>query len=561
MDIDKLKDFFLGKDKEEKMAPADSFRPRYGLTESPDDIQVKKMLSLCKELDIPMLNLSNYSVPTGIMETFPEETARTHKVIPVAKFGNILTLAVSDPFDIVAVDSIKAISKLDIQLVLSTPSQISKSIEDYYGRINLEKAVVGEEVSGAERVKLKSALEQEKVNIKETTELSQKTQIVGIVNDMLAQALKERASDIHIEPYPDTLRVRYRIDGVLQEKKSLVKKRDEQAIIARLKILAKLDITQRRLPQDGRISLRLDSRDIDLRVSVLPLVTGEKMVLRILEKGSLQLDLERLGFSTYAFEAFKKASIKPHGMILLTGPTGSGKSTTLYALLNRLNNNEKNLITIEDPVEYHMKGITQIQVKSEIGLTFANILRAVLRQNPDVVMVGEIRDFETVDIAIKAALTGHLILSTLHTNDSPSAIVRLMNMGVEPFLIASTVTLIAAQRLCRKVCPECKEPHQVSVASLVGLPADFKETKATFYRGKGCKHCNNTGYFGRVAVVEALLIDDTLRQKILKKASLAEIREYAHRQGMKTLREDALEKCLAGEIPLEEVLRVTPETR
>ncbi len=271
------------------------------------------------------------------------------------------------------------------------------------------------------------------------------------------------------------------------------------------------------------------------------------------------MNLERLGFSAYPLEAFRKSALRPFGMILITGPTGSGKSTTLYAILNQLNNPGKHLITIEDPVEYQMKGITQIQVRSDIGLSFADVLRAVLRQSPDVVMVGEIRDFETVDIAIKAALTGHLILSTLHTNDAPSAIVRLMNMGVEPLLIASTLTLIAAQRLCRKICPDCKESYEASVTHLVGLPVDYKDTKAVFYRGKGCPRCGNTGYFGRVAVVEALLLDDKLREMIIKRATLTDITDYARKQGMKTLREDAIAKCLAGDISLEEALRITPE--
>ncbi len=524
-----------------------------------EDVEINKILSFSKELDIPLLNLSNYKITPEVIRTVPEQIARTYKIIPVAKFGDMLTLAISDPFDIVAVDSIKAVSKSDIQLVLSTPLEITKGIEEYYGEFDIERTIAEKKISPEEKIKLETISGQEKTDISEIAELSQSTEIIEMVNNILAGAVKQRASDIHIEPYPDTLRIRYRIDGVLQEIKSAAEKKDEPALIARLKIMSRLDITQRRLPQDGRISLVLDGRDIDLRVSILPLATGEKMVLRILEKGGLQVDLEKLGFSTYAFESFQKASQKPHGMILLTGPTGSGKSTTLYALLNRLNNSEKNLITIEDPVEYQMKGITQIQVKPEIGLTFASILRAVLRQNPDVVMVGEIRDFETVDIAIKAALTGHLILSTLHTNDAPSAIVRMMNMGVEPFLISSTLTLIAAQRLCRKVCPKCKEPQQVSLANIGGLPADFKETKATFYRGKGCAYCNNTGYFGRVAAVEALLLDDHLRELILKRASLVKIYEYAHRQGMKTLREDAIEKALNGEVSLEEVLRVTPE--
>jgi len=524
-----------------------------------EDADINKVLSFCRELDIPPINLSKYKIPLEVIKTIPEEIARTYNVIPLARFGDVLTVAISDPFDILLVDSIKAISKSEVQLVLCAHSQIAKSIEDYYGEFNLAKAVAEQGTAAEENIKVETIFGQEKIDIKEITELSQSKQIIEMVNGLLAEAIKQRASDIHIEPYPDALRIRYRVDGILQERKPIVEKKNELAIIARIKIISTLDITQRRLPQDGRVSLKLESRDIDLRVSIIPLATGEKVVLRILEKGSLQLDLERLGFSSSTLEIYKKASLKPFGMILLTGPTGSGKSTTLYAILNRLNNTEKNLITIEDPVEYQIKGITQIQSKPEIGLGFANILRAALRQNPDVVMVGEIRDFETVDIAIKAALTGHLILSTLHTNDAPSAIIRLGNMGVEPFLIASTLTLIAAQRLCRKVCPNCKEPYELPVANIKGFPVDFKETKATFYRGRGCTHCSDTGYFGRVAVVEALLISEDLRHMILRRESLDKIREYAHSQGMKTLREDAIEKCLNAEISLEEALRVTPE--
>jgi len=526
---------------------------------SGENKEIEKMLSISKELDIPLLNLSKYKIGMGVIGLIPERIARTYNVIPVAKLGNVFTLAVSDPFNIVAIDNIKNISKLDIQLVLSASSQISRAIDEYQSIFNLENISAEQKAFAAGGIKVEAVRSKEEVDIKEITELSQRTQIIEVVNGMLAEALRLRASDIHIEPYPDTLRVRYRVDGVLQEKESVIDKKYLAAITSRIKIISKLDITQRRLPQDGRISIKLDSRDVDVRVSVLPLVTGEKIVLRILEKGGLQIDLEKLGFSVFALEAFKKVLLKPHGMILITGPTGSGKSTTLYAILTRLNNTERHLITIEDPVEYQIKEVTQIQVKPEIGLNFANILRAILRQSPDIVMVGEIRDFETVDIAIKAALTGHLILSTLHTNDAPSAIIRLMNMGVEPFLISSTINLIAAQRLCRKVCPKCKESYEVAVANLSGLPQDFKETKATFYRGRGCEYCNNMGYFGRVAVVEALVIDDTLRHMILEKASLTKIREYARKQGMRTLREDAIEKCLSGDISLEEALRVTPE--
>lgn len=555
--MDNLKKFFWGKREKKKTSPTGLS----DLTTSTEALQIKNMLSVCRELEIPPLNLNKYKIGLDVIKLIPESLTRTYKLLPLAKLGNVLTVAISDPFDIVAIDNIKAITKLEIHLVLATALQLSRAIDEYYSAFNLENILVEQKAFAEAGIKVETVgiEEKGKIDIREITELSQKTQIIEIVNNILVEALNQRASDIHIEPYPDTLRIRYRIDGILQERTPVVDKKLQDAIIARLKIISKLDITQRRLPQDGRISLSVASRDVDLRVSILPLVTGEKVVLRILEKGSLQIDLEKLGFSHYALEAFKKAALKPHGMILITGPTGSGKSTSLYAILSRLNNTEKHLITIEDPVEYQMKGVTQIQVKQEIGLSFASILRSTLRQSPDIVMVGEIRDFETVDIAIKAALTGHLILSTLHTNDAPSAIVRLMNMEVEPFLIASTLTLIAAQRLCRRICPKCKESYEDSVANLSGLPKDFKETKAFLYRGKGCQYCNNSGYFGRVAIVEALIIDEKLRQLILERATLTKIREYARSQGMKTLREDAIEKCLAGEIPLAEALRVTTE--
>lgn len=548
MDIDNFEDTFKDKDNFPPVpAKTDSNTAKYAYLTT-EEREINKMVSLCKELDIAPLNLDKYKIPSEILWFVPEDIVRAHNVMPVAQFGLVLTLAVSDPFDIVAFDTIADYNKLNIQLVLTVPSQINRAIEENFSSKEPEKTelFLDEPRKGA-------------VDLKEITELSHKAQIVDIVNNILIEGLNSRASDVHIESFPGTLRVRYRIDGVLQERKTAIDKNDERAIIARLKIMSKLDITQRRLPQDGRISLTLNSREIDLRVSILPTSAGEKVVLRVLEKGSLQVNLEKLGFSAYAFEAFKKVSSRPHGMMIITGPTGSGKSTTLYAILNRLNNSEKNIITIEDPVEYQMKNITQIQVKSDIGLTFANILRAVLRQNPDIVMVGEMRDFETADIAIKSALTGHLMLSTLHTNDAPTAIVRLMNMGIEAFLIATTMTLIAAQRLCRKICPKCKEGTETSVAKLSGLPKDFTADKAILYRGKGCESCNFTGYFGRVAVVEALIIDDHIRDLIIKKATLTAIREYARSQGMRTLREDAVEKCLAGDISLEEVLRVTPE--
>ncbi|MFH1397546.1 MAG: GspE/PulE family protein [Candidatus Omnitrophota bacterium] len=526
-----------------------------------DEIQLEKIIQLQKKFNFQILDLAKYSIPSELFWFIPEEMARIYKLIPVARLGQILTLAMSNPFDISAIDTVKQVSGFEVDIILSTLTQIDTAIDEYYSKIKFTTSVEinEDDLLKQETYKEAEPQKQSEEEIKELEEISKGKEIISMVNKIITQAVRRRASDIHIEPYLQVLRIRYRIDGVLHECKPEIEKKYEAALTARFKIMSRLDITQRRLPQDGRISLKIEGRDIDLRVSVLPLSTGEKIVLRILEKGELKIDLEKLGFSEFGLEAFKKSIKRPNGMIIITGPTGSGKSTTLYALLSQLNTIDRNITTVEDPVEYQMRGITQIQAKAEINLTFANILRAILRQNPDIVMVGEMRDFETVDIAVKAALTGHLMLSTLHTNDAPTAIVRLMNMGIESFLISSTLTLIAAQRLCRRLCLSCKEPYEMPLTNLVGLPPDFKEEKAVFYRAKGCLECSHTGYFGRVAVVESLLIDDKLRQMILKKQSAAQIREYARSQGMKTLREDAVKKCLSGEISLEEALRVTPE--
>jgi type IV pilus assembly protein PilB len=528
--------------------------------------EIKNMLSIAKELDIPPINLFKYLIDTELLKLIPEEIARTYQMIPLAKMEQGFTMALADPFNITAIDMAKSLLQADIYMVISTPQDITKAIDKYYTMLGLENksapVATGLPIKEGE-LKIEAVVTQEaeteiEEDIAEIQKRVQEAPIIQLVNNIFSEAVKLRASDIHIEPFPEQTRLRYRIDGILHEMKSIPKDL-ERAVIARVKIMSNLDITKRRLPQDGRLSLDSERKEIDCRVSILPVHSGEKVVLRLLEKGELVIDLDKLGFSPTAYEAFKKAVAKPHGMILLTGPTGSGKSTTLYAMLNTMDRIEKNIITIEDPVEYQMQGITQIHVKPEINLTFANALRSVLRQNPNIIMIGEIRDFETVDIAMKAALTGHLILSTLHTNDAPSAIVRLMNMQVEPFLISYTLLLVAAQRLCRRICEQCREPYELPADKIIGLPSDFRENKVTAYRGKGCQRCTHTGYYGRIPVVQALLIDDNVREMILKKVPLIEIREYAHRQGMKTLREDAIEKVLKGEISLEEALRITPE--
>ncbi|MCG3176354.1 MAG: Type II secretion system protein E [Candidatus Omnitrophica bacterium] len=393
--------------------------------------------------------------------------------------------------------------------------------------------------------------------------LAEDAPVVRIVNGVLHEAMKRGASDIHIEPFEKAVRVRYRIDGALQEMPP-IPKQNQNAVLTRIKILSRMDITESRIPQDGRFKMRFKEKELDFRVSVLPVYSGGKIVMRILDKESLSLGLDRLGFLPETLNNFKEAIRRPFGMILITGPTGSGKSTTLYSILNQLNTPEKNIITIEDPIEYQVRGITQIQTKAEVGMDFASGLRAILRQSPDIVMVGEIRDSETADIAIKASLTGQLVLSTLHTNDAAGAVARLVDMGVEPFLISSSVILVAAQRLCRKVCDACKERVELSPEVLKQLNVDPDRIepdpkKRVFHRGKGCEKCSQTGYKGRMGVLETLMIDDNIREMILKRSSAYEIKDYAVSKGMTTLRDDAIKKCFAGLTTPDEVFRVTSE--
>jgi len=377
----------------------------------------------------------------------------------------------------------------------------------------------------------------------------QRGPIVRVVDLMLTDALKARASDLHVEPYEKEVRVRYRVDGALVEAFTLPK-RHQSALVTRLKIMSRLDITENRLPQDGRFKVRLDGREVDFRVSVLPTSFGNKVVLRVLDRGNLSVGLDELGFLPGSLAAFHKAIERPYGMILVTGPTGSGKSTTLYSVLTEMNEPGRNIVTVEDPVEYQVEGVTQVQVNPEIGLTFSSVLRAFLRQAPDVVLVGEIRDVETADIAIKASLTGQIVLATLHTNDAPSAITRLINMGVDPFLLASSLIFVAAQRLCRQLCPRCKVPDAVKTELLKGKK---------LYRGKGCPYCRATGFRGRFAILEAMLLDDALREMIITRKPLDDLRTYCFSHGMKSLRQEGMEHALSGRTSLEEVLKVTAE--
>jgi len=517
--------------------------------------QKQLMVLLGKQLRIPPINLAKYKIDPEVVKLIPERVARHYLLMPVSKIKNVISIAMVDPLNIFALDDIKALTRSEVQTMITTNDDILAAIEKYYGVKAPEMADIVKKAQGV--VDMQTVEEVEGPGAAELAKASEEAPVVKLVDVVVNEGLKNRASDIHIEPFIDRVRIRYRIDGVLHEFFTLPKK-IQNALITRLKIMSNLDITQRRVPQDGRFKVRGEDKEVDFRVSVLPTAFGGKIVLRALDKSNLSIGLDSLGFLPGPLKAFKEAIAKPYGMILLTGPTGCGKSTTLYSILNQLNTIDKNLITIEDPVEYQVEKITQIQTNAGIGLTFASGLRSVLRQSPDIIMVGEIRDGETADIAVKAALTGELVLSTLHTNDAPSAITRLIDMGVEPFLISSSIILIAAQRLCRRICPDCKEEIDIpqNVLDEVGLKP---EKNAVFYHGKGCPKCNQTGYRGRLGTLEVLVVNDAIREMVVKGASSSEIKEYATSHGMKTLRDNALEKFKLGQTTLEEVLRITRE--
>ncbi len=521
--------------------------------------QKSLMVVMSQQLNIPLIDLSKYKVNKDVIALIPEKTARQYSILPISKMGNVITVAMADPLNLFAIDDVKLITNFRMDPVLATETDLKEAINVYYGaQTTSEISDIFEEAETADI----EVLEEETIDVSEVTEQSQKAPIVKVVSLILNEALKRRASDIHIEAAEKSLRVRYRIDGSLHEVLSLPKK-NQNAVIARIKIMSKLDITETRVPQDGRFRISFEGKEIDFRVSVLPIIFGGKVVLRILDKSSLSIGLEKLGFLPGPLDTFKTALARPYGMILLTGPTGSGKSTTLYSIINQINTPDRNIITLEDPVEYELEGITQIPMNAEIGLTFAEGLKSVLRQSPDVIMVGEIRDFETADIAIKASLTGQLILSTLHTNDAPGAITRLIDMGVEPFLVGSSILMTAAQRLMRKICSGCKTEVDVpgNILERVGLNPDELAARGIkkFYKGKGCPKCNDSGYYGRMGLLEALLIDDEIREMVIKKASSDEIKAYAIKNGMKTLRDNALENFVNGSTTLEEVLRITSE--
>ncbi len=517
--------------------------------------------TLGKQLGVASVDLSHFEIDANVLKIIPEDIARKYKVIPLHRMGYTITLAMANPTNVMAIDDIKFRTGYNIEPVVAAETSIMKSIDAYYGTNAAEMSDISDALDeNMDLTEFEVIEEEDDVSEQELLSQVEDEPVVKLVQQLIAKAVIDRASDIHIEPYEKTVRVRFRIDGTLQTVLEPPKKL-QNAIISRIKILSKLDIAERRLPQDGRSKFKVSkNKVVDLRVSTLPTVFGEKVVMRILDKENLRLDLTKLGFEKDDEEKFKKAIASPYGMVLVTGPTGSGKTTTLYSALSSLNQVDVNIMTAEDPVEFNLKGINQVNVHSEIGLTFAASLRSFLRQDPDIILVGEIRDFETAEIAIKAALTGHLVLSTLHTNDAPSTINRMINMGVEPFLIASSTVLVLAQRLMRTLCSSCKEEYRPSDAELVSLGITREEAASTkFYQKRGCPTCNNSGYKGRVAIYEVMPMSENLRRVVLERGSVLDIKEVARREGLRTLRESAILKFKQGMTSYEEIIRTTFE--
>jgi len=515
------------------------------------------MVSMSKCLGCQPVTLTKMHVPQETIDLIPKDMAQSYKMIAIASLGKKMFLAMADPLNVLALDDLRRVRpNMEIIPLIST----EKAVSDFLNNaINTPVAGGIDEILKDVEVSEEVELAKEKdegINLDRLVESSEEAPVIKLVNLILVQAIKDRASDIHLEPFEKSLRLRYRVDGMLYDSAAPPKSL-QAAVTSRIKIMATLDIAERRLPQDGRFRIKLAGREVDLRISVLPTIHGEKIVMRVLDKGSLNLDLDHFGMDPEDLIKFKNAIDAPHGMMLMTGPTGSGKTSTLYAVLNYLNKEDVNIVTVEDPVEYQLMGVNQVQVKPEIGLTFAGGLRSILRQDPDIVMVGEIRDSETADIAVKAALTGHLVLSTLHTNDAPGAIARLVDMGIEPFLISSSLLMACAQRLVRKICPHCREAFQVPSEAIKRLGLAPDDAKKTFYRGRGCGRCKDTGYLGRLAILEVLPIGSSLRDQILHNASATVIRKQALEEGMRTLRMAGIEKAQEGLTTLDEVLRVT----
>jgi type IV pilus assembly protein PilB len=518
---------------------------------------------LSRQYGVPAINLSYYEVDPTVVKLVPQETAVRYQVVPLSRVGSTLTIAMADPTNVFAMDDIKFMTGLKVEPVVASENAILEAIEKSYGASarseqDLEK-VMAEIGEGVDEVEV--AEEEAEASLAELEHAAEDAPVIKLVNLILTEALNRGASDIHVEPYEKEYRVRFRIDGILHNIMNPPLKLKD-AISSRVKIMAKLDISEKRLPQDGRIMLKLTKdgkrKELDYRVSCLPTLFGEKIVLRLLDKENLRLDMTKLGFEPESLEKFERAILKPYGMVLVTGPTGSGKTNTLYSSIARLNTSDTNIMTAEDPVEFQLAGINQVQMKEQIGLNFAAALRSFLRQDPNIILVGEIRDFETAEIAVKAALTGHLVLSTLHTNDAPGTVSRLMNMGIEPFLVATSVHLICAQRLVRRICLECREEQNLPPQALIDVGFTSEEAKKVkTFKGKGCERCNGTGYKGRTGLYEVLEIDDDIRELILVGASALELKKKAMEHGMIALRRSGLTKIADGVTTIEEVIRET----
>ena len=518
---------------------------------------------LSRQYGVPSINLKYYEIDPNVIKLIPQDTALRYQVIPLSRVGSVLTIAMTDPTNVFAMDDIKFMTGFNVEPVVASESAIAESITRFYGGgassheelSNLMKDLVDEDQE------LELAADEQEMDATALEKAAEEAPIIKLVNLILTDSVKRGASDIHVEPYENEMRVRFRVDGVLQTVMNPpLKLRD--AMTSRIKIMAKLDIAEKRLPQDGRIMIKYKAdgkkKELDFRVSSVPTLYGEKIVMRLLDKENLRLDMTKLGFEQESLKKFERNILKPYGMVLVTGPTGSGKTNTLYSSVARLNQVDTNIMTAEDPVEFQLAGINQVQMKEQIGLNFAAALRAFLRQDPNIILVGEIRDFETAEIAVKAALTGHLVLSTLHTNDAPSTISRLMNMGIEPFLVATSVNLICAQRLVRRICVNCKEELEVPEQALIDAGYTPEEVKTTkIYHGKGCSTCNKGGYKGRTGLYEVMEINDELRELILVGASALELKKKAVEQGMITLRRSGLIKAALGQTTMEEVLRET----
>ncbi len=517
---------------------------------------------LSRQYGVPSINLKFYEIDPNVIKLIPQDTALRYQVIPLSRVGSVLTIAMTDPTNVFAMDDIKFMTGFNVEPVVASESAIGEAITRFYGGSDTDSEELSKMMKDlVEDEELELAADEAELDAASLEKAAEEAPIIKLVNLILTDSVKRGASDIHLEPYETEMRVRFRVDGVLQTVMS-PPLRLKDAITSRIKIMAKLDIAEKRLPQDGRIMIKYRAdgkkKELDFRVSSVPTLYGEKIVMRLLDKENLRLDMTKLGFEPESLKKFERNILRPYGMVLVTGPTGSGKTNTLYSSVSRLNTVDTNIMTAEDPVEFQLSGINQVQMKEQIGLNFAAALRAFLRQDPNIILVGEIRDFETAEIAVKAALTGHLVLSTLHTNDAPSTISRLMNMGIEPFLVATSVNLICAQRLVRRICSNCKEELEVPEQALIDAgysPEEAKKTK--IYQGKGCSTCNRGGYKGRTGLYEVMEINDELRELILVGASALELKKKAIEQGMITLRRSGLIKVALGQTTMEEVLRET----